>query len=207
MLSPARATQRGTARQRRRLSLAWRVLCAGADLCLRHRVAGAFQGHGILRLLLKCGQAELEERQDLLPRAQDGPHPGGAARPRLPAARARAHAARPATRHRNMVKVPPCRATACYSGRPGCKAFGLGCSTYPARAPPPLTPQWQLMLRPSARAKAADVAAFDHPGLDVTCFKTSIWDETLYRAWSMMARSRSSRIGRPKFQAGPHSQP
>ena len=99
--------------------------------------------------------------------------------------------------NRNMVKVPPSRATACYSGRPGCKAFGLGCSTYPARAPPPLTPQWQLMLRPSARAKAADVAAFDHPGLDVTCFKTSIWDETLYRAWSMMARSRSSRIGRP----------
>ena len=33
---------------------------------------------------------------------------------------------------------------------------------------------------------------FDHPGLDVTCFKTSIWDETLYRAWSMMVRARSS---------------
>ena len=48
---------------------------------------------------------------------------------------------------------------------------------------------------------------FDHPGLDVTCFKTSIWDETLYRAWSMMARSRPSQIGRPSFQARPHSQP
>ena len=128
----------------RRLSLARRVHCAGADLCLRHRVAGAFQGHGILRLLLKCGQAELEERQDLLPRAQDGPHPGGAARPRLPPARARAHAARAATRHRTMVKVPPSRATACCLGR-------LGCSTYPAGAPQPLRPQWQLMARVSVR--------------------------------------------------------
>ena len=26
-------------------------------------------------------------------------------------------------------------------------------------------------------------------GLDVTCFKTSIWDETLYRAWSMMVHT------------------
>ena len=26
-------------------------------------------------------------------------------------------------------------------------------------------------------------------GLDVTCFKTSIWDETLYRAWSMIVHS------------------
>ena len=26
-------------------------------------------------------------------------------------------------------------------------------------------------------------------GLQVTCFKTSIWDETLYRAWSLMVYS------------------
>ena len=51
--------------------------------------------------------------------------------------------------------------------------------------------------RQRAPQSPMSLTAFEPAGLDVTCFKTSIWDETLYRAWSMMARSRSSQIGRP----------
>ena len=46
--------------------------------------------------------------------------------------------------------------------------------------------------RQRAPKSPMSLTASEHAGLDVTCFKTSIWDETLYRAWSMMVRARSS---------------
>ena len=41
-------------------------------------------------------------------------------------------------------------------------------------------------------------------GLDVTCFKTSIWDETLYRAWSMMVHTP---VPHPHPHPHPHPNP
>ena len=50
---------------------------------------------------------------------------------------------------------------------PGClgrTASDKGCSTYSGGTREPYRPQWQLVVRPSARATAANATAFDHPG-------------------------------------------
>ena len=58
-------------------------------------------------------------------------------------------------------KEPRASSTAHYCGRLGRTASGLGCSTYSGGAPQPLRPS---IVRPSARAKVADVTALiDRP--------------------------------------------
>ena len=49
-------------------------------------------------------------------------------------------------------------------GRLGRTASDKGCSTYSGGTREPYRPQWQLVVRPSARATAANATAFDHPG-------------------------------------------
>ena len=57
-------------------------------------------------------------------------------------------------------------ATACCPGRlGGRRAWALACSTHSGRVPPLLRLQWQRVLLPSACAKVAESARFQHPGV------------------------------------------